>query len=83
MTGHKKCKELCDKLSDYLDGDLGQKECVLIEEHLRECPPCSLIYESLRTAVSVCEKGISDDIPEDVHERLRQFLRERCQKGVI
>ncbi|MGO8821912.1 MAG: anti-sigma factor family protein, partial [Desulfomonilaceae bacterium] len=50
----KKCKDFCDKLSDYLDKELGENECVLIEEHLDSCAPCSLIFEGLKIAVLVC-----------------------------
>jgi predicted anti-sigma-YlaC factor YlaD len=75
----KTCKEFCDHLSDYLDGEIGEHECKLIEDHLQVCPPCSLMYQSLKTTVDVCEKGISEDMPEAVKTRLKMFLRRHCE----
>lgn len=79
----KNCKEFCDQLSDYLDGELSDKECRLIEEHLAECSPCALEYKSLRTAVEVCSQGISEKLPEDVRSRLKAFLKQRCRNDHI
>ena len=75
----KTCKEFCDHLSDYLDGEITEYECKLIEEHLQVCPPCAVMYESLKTTVSICEKGISAEMPEEVKTRLRMFLRTHCK----
>jgi predicted anti-sigma-YlaC factor YlaD len=80
MSGEKTCKYFCDSLSDYLDGEIGPNECVLIEEHLKKCLPCATIYKSLKTTVDLCCRGVSAEIPEDVSVRLRQFLREHCRK---
>lgn len=80
MTEMKKCKDFCDKLSDYLDGEIGAKECRLIQEHLKECAPCSLTYQSLKATVDICGKAFSDEIPQDVKVRLSAFLREHCGK---
>jgi predicted anti-sigma-YlaC factor YlaD len=73
------CKEFCQKLSDYLDGLLEENVCVLIEQHLEVCPPCGLMYESLRTAVEICRKGVTDDIPEEMARELKTYLRAHCR----
>ncbi|MGC8605265.1 MAG: anti-sigma factor family protein [Desulfomonilaceae bacterium] len=73
-----KCKDFCDRLSDYLDKELGENECLLIEEHLDKCAPCSLIFEGLKTTVLICSEGVSDEMPEEVRTRLREFLRINC-----
>ena len=74
-----RCKEFCDQLSDYLDGDIGKYECLLIEEHLKECPPCAAIYESLAKTLKLCRQGVTDEVPQDVQSRLKSFLREHCK----
>ncbi len=66
-------------LSDYLDGTVEVTDCRLIEEHLEICPPCAMFYETLKTTVFVCGKGLAEDISPDVRSRLRQFLREHCR----
>jgi hypothetical protein len=72
------CKDFCALLSDYIDGEVPEDFCRLLEEHLEVCPPCSLQYESLKTAVDLCCRGIVDKCPEDVGVRLKKFLREHC-----
>ncbi len=76
----KTCADYCDHLSDYLDGDIGEEDWKRIEEHLALCQPCSLVYQSLKTSVQLCGKGVSDDIPEEVKTKLKMFLREHCGK---
>jgi predicted anti-sigma-YlaC factor YlaD len=76
----KTCSDYCDNLSDYLDGDIGEEDWRRIEEHLALCQPCSLVFQSLKTSVQLCGKGVSDDIPEEVKTKLKMFLREHCGK---
>jgi predicted anti-sigma-YlaC factor YlaD len=75
------CKDFCDQLSDYLDREISENECTLIEEHLKVCPPCALFYKSLEISVNACRMGLSADIPDDVREGLKQFLREHCKQN--
>ena len=72
------CSDFCKKLSDYLDRELSENECRLIEEHLEQCPPCAIIFQGLERTVSLCGKAVSDEIPEDVKKRLLSFVRNRC-----
>jgi len=80
MSDKRTCQQFCQMLSDYLDGSVELTDCRLIEEHLDACPPCAMFYESLKTTVFVCGKGLSEDMPPEVRSRLRQFLREHCRK---
>lgn len=73
------CEFFCQQLSDYIDGELREFECELMENHLEVCPPCNLLFQTLKTTVEICHLGISDEIPEDVRIRLRQFLRQHCR----
>jgi predicted anti-sigma-YlaC factor YlaD len=75
----KTCQYFCDKLSDFLDGEAEEHECRLIEEHLTECPPCHMLFESLKTTVDICGKGVTDEVPDAVRNRLKDFLREHCK----
>ena len=74
------CKDFCNQLSDYLDGEIGEDECTLIEEHLKVCLPCALFYRSLKISVNACRKGVSVDIPPHVRENLKKFLHEHCKQ---
>ncbi len=74
------CKEFCDHLSDYLDGEMGENECRLVEKHLDNCPPCALYFESLKTTVQICCEGVSAEMPQEVKARLKEFLKTHCEK---
>lgn len=74
------CKYFCDQLSDYLDGEVPEDECRFLEDHLAVCPPCRIIFKSLRTTVDLCGRAISDEIPMDVRIALKEFLRKHCAK---
>ncbi len=74
------CQDICDQLSDYLDGGVCESECEIIEEHLKECPSCELKFRSLGLSVKICSRAISDEIPDEVRERLKMFLIQHCKK---
>jgi anti-sigma factor RsiW len=74
------CKFFCDQLSDYLDGEVADDECRFLEDHLAHCPPCAHLYESLKKTVVLCKEAVSDEIPVDVRESLKEFLRNHCPK---
>jgi anti-sigma factor RsiW len=74
------CKDCCDQLSDYLDGEISDDECRYIEDHLDRCPPCAMFFESLKTTVSLCGRALPAEIPEETRQALKEFLRRRCRR---
>jgi anti-sigma factor RsiW len=64
-----------DRLSDYIDGDLGSSERRRVEEHVHWCPECRRVLESLRRTL----KGLmelratpAESIAPSVIDRLRR-----------
>jgi predicted anti-sigma-YlaC factor YlaD len=64
-----------ERLSDYLDGELGSGERQRVEEHVHWCPECRRVLDTLRRTV----KGLmelratpSDSIAPGVIDRLRR-----------
>jgi predicted anti-sigma-YlaC factor YlaD len=41
------CRETRDHLSDYLDGDLGERTSIRIMRHLARCEHCRALLDSL------------------------------------
>jgi predicted anti-sigma-YlaC factor YlaD len=83
MTQMKGCGDFCGCLSDYLDGTMDETCCRIIEEHLESCDTCSTMYETLKTTVLACAKGLPAEIPENVRESLRTYLRTHCKKECV
>ena len=39
------CREVLDRVFEYLDGELGELDLVRIKQHLDECAPCLREYD--------------------------------------
>ena len=55
-----------DKLSDYLDGELGIAEREALEAHLLECAECGHTLQQLRAVVARAGQVIDRDPPADL-----------------
>jgi anti-sigma factor RsiW len=47
------CQELVERVTDYLDGALGERDRVRLEAHLADCEGCVLYVEQLRETVRI------------------------------
>ena len=71
MHDHHKCRELFEKLSEYLDNELDAANCDAIETHLQNCPPCQACLATLKQTVALCRELKASDMPEAASDRLR------------
>ncbi len=68
------CRELADRISAYLDGELdaaGRRE---LEEHLGACLECACCVETLRRTIALCRWAAPQPIPEEFSRRLDALL---------
>jgi RNA polymerase sigma-70 factor (ECF subfamily) len=68
------CREMLERLSEYLDQELGEELRTAFRAHLAGCEPCEAFCRSLRRTVELCRQLPSDPIPEAVHRDLVAFL---------
>jgi predicted anti-sigma-YlaC factor YlaD len=47
------CREVVELVSDYLEGDLGERDRALFEEHLAMCDGCSAYLDQMRGTLRV------------------------------
>lgn len=45
------CREIFERLSEYVDGELDPKICESFDAHMGDCAPCQAFLESLRRTV--------------------------------
>ena len=64
------CKEMLGALSDYIDGELEERLCAEIEAHMRECPDCQVVVDTLRRTIVLYRTHGRAKIPDDVKSRL-------------
>ena len=69
-----KCREMLGALSDYIDGELEARLCAEIEAHMRDCPDCQVMVDTLRKTVVPYRTYGQVKMPADVQTRLFAVL---------
>jgi predicted anti-sigma-YlaC factor YlaD len=70
-----KCPDLIHELSDYIDGLSSPEICAEIERHLKECPDCKIMVDTLTKTITLYrEREQSEQMPDDVRRRLYRVL---------
>jgi len=67
-----RCWDARSKVSDYLDGDLGERDRIRLERHLGGCPTCPPLYAGLvgvRDAMGR-RRDPDDVIPARIRDRI-------------
>ena len=67
-----RCWDARSKVSDYLDGDLGERDRIRLERHLAGCPTCPPLYAGLvgvRAAMGK-HRDPDDVIPARIRDRI-------------
>ncbi len=68
------CREMLGALSDYIDDELEERLCAKIEAHLRDCPDCQVMVDTLNKTIVLYRTRGQSDLPHDVHTRLYAVL---------
>jgi len=77
--GQLTCREILEKLSEYIDEDLDPSMCDQIEEHMNGCSPCVAFVNTLKKTVKLVNTaGNEVVVPDEVRGKLHDFLRSRC-----
>ena len=69
-----KCGEMLEALSDYIDGELEARLCAEVEAHMRDCPDCQIMVDTLRKTVVLYRQHGHVEVPPDVKSRLYAVL---------
>jgi anti-sigma factor (TIGR02949 family) len=72
---HKNCRQLLGSLSEYVDGELDDELCSVLEQHLESCENCRIVVDTLRKTVYLYHESTQDEtIPPDIRTRLYKSL---------
>jgi anti-sigma factor RsiW len=81
QPGHEhRCQDFLERLSRYLDNELPMPDRETIEQHLRDCPCCEEVLDSLKHTVTLCHEEGRPDLPPDVRQRARARVVELLQR---
>ena len=72
---HKNCRQLLGSLSEYVDGELDDELCSVLEQHLEGCEDCRIVVDTLRQTVYLYRAtATTEDLPKDIRQRLYKSL---------
>ena len=72
---HNNCSQLLGSLSEYVDGELDDELCTLLEQHLEGCEDCRIVVDTLRKTVYLYHASSQEaNIPLDIRTRLYKSL---------
>ncbi len=72
---HKNCRQLLGSLSEYVDGELDEELCSVLEHHLEDCEDCRIVVDTLRKTVYLYHATArTENIPSDIRQRLYKSL---------
>ena len=79
MTGddhdHEHCREMFEKLSEYIDGELDHATCAEIEKHANNCVACFSCMETLKRTVAICKNIKDQPIPLEFSKKLKKIIQ--------
>jgi mycothiol system anti-sigma-R factor len=73
------CDQAVERIYFYLDGEITWYRRLRINWHLRSCRMCEGAYDFEHRFRSVVRDKCSEDVPDELLERLRSVLRENDQ----
>ena len=80
-TPSDRCRALLEQLSSYIDDDLAPAERRALTAHLRRCPCCQTMADSLKHTVEACRKAGTTRLPADVRARARARIATLLASG--
>lgn len=72
------CPEVMALLLDYMEERLPSEARRELERHLGGCRSCEAYLASYRSTVDLLHSITENDLPPELHTRLRAFLDKRC-----
>jgi anti-sigma factor RsiW len=79
--GPDRCRALLEQLSRYIDGELTPAQRRSLTAHLRRCPCCQTMADSLKHTVETCRKAGTARLPADVRTRARARIATLLSSG--
>ena len=74
------CRQVFERLSEYLNRELPEGDCAELEKHIRDCEPCVAFVESLKKSVQLCGSYQPVEPPPALSPQARQSLLDAYQR---
>lgn len=74
------CRDVVDKIIDYIDAELDDETLRVLEEHLEECPECTEFVKTYRMMLKLTGKLRGRTfVTQEVRERLKKLLKSKIK----
>ena len=73
------CTDFLAKLTDYFDGQIDPALLAEVKEHLGACHHCEVVVDTTRKTIDVYRGNQTYEFPEELSNRLRAAVMERCR----
>jgi len=70
------CRDLLNKLDDYLDGQVTADLRRELEAHLAHCRMCAVLVDGTRKSVTIVTESRSFQLPADASTKIMAKIRE-------
>ena len=74
------CQELVELVTDYLEGALGAAKRVRFEAHIRQCGPCAIYLDQMRTTIRLIGKLTTESLARAAQRELLGLFRDWKQQ---
>ena len=72
---HDNCRQLLGSLSEYVDGELSDELCSMLERHMEDCEDCRIVVDTLQKTVDIYHITAETEVlPGDIRQRLFKSL---------
>lgn len=75
------CRDVVEFCLEFLEGAMPSEEQTRFQSHLSKCGACVAFFETYRRTPEVSRSALSEEMPVQVKEAVRSYLRGRCRQG--
>ncbi|MGH9604064.1 MAG: anti-sigma factor family protein [Terracidiphilus sp.] len=75
------CTEFLTLLDDFIDDTVATTLRTEVEQHMRKCGHCEVIFNTTRKTIEIYRSHEIYDLPSDLRERLHAAIMARCKRG--
>ena len=69
------CRDAVSLMAAYLDGTLGERDRVRLEQHLAGCPHCTEYLAQIRATIDALGRVAPADLPDETVDELVALYR--------
>lgn len=70
------CADYLERIVYFLDNELDEADCDIVQQHLDECGPCLDKYDLQKTVKIIVARSCNESAPRALRERVMLEIRE-------